>query len=1617
MSATIEEVLDELYYSSTSEVEKGSKFERLIASFLRTDPQYADQFDEVWPWMEWPDRDGQGDHGIDLVARERDTGDVVAIQCKFYDPAGTLAKPDIDSFLSASGKYPFKRRIIVSTTDKWGANAEAAIHGQQIPVQRIRFRDLADSSIDWSQFRLATPEVLELKDKKRLRQHQENAIADVKAGFAEHDRGKMIMACGTGKTFTSLRLAEQMVGVGGSVLFLVPSIALLSQSLREWTIEAELDLQAFAVCSDPKASRLNPGEDISSVDLPLASTTDPNVLHERLTAAVPGRMRVVFATYQSIDVVAEAQRMGEVDPFDLIICDEAHRTTGVTLVDDEDESPFVRVHDPEYILADRRLYMTATPRVYGDATKAKAGEAQAVLSSMDDETLYGPEFHRLSFGKAVSRGLLTDYKVLVLGVSEDQVSKTFQAQLADEHLQLRLDDVAKMVGCWNGLAKRGQADSGFGEDATPMRRAVAFSHTIAASKAFTEKFERITDHYITSNDLDADYDDDQAGNGTERALRCQVDHVDGSMNALQRNAKLDWLREDPGTDTARILSNARCLSEGVDVPALDAVLFLQPRRSQVDVIQSVGRVMRLAPDKKYGYIILPVAIPADVEPHIALGDTRFKVIWDVLQALRAHDERFDAMINQIDLNKAPGERLEVIFTDFDGPGDAEDPDQAQKAKQKTRDYEQGMLDLPAVDQWRDAIYARIVQKVGTRRYWEDWAADIRQIAATHITRIKTILANPYPGLSQRFDDFLTGLRGNLNDSISRDEAIEMLAQHLITKPVFDALFEDYDFAAHNPVSRVMQDMVDALDGQNLAAEAESLEDFYESVRIRAAGIDNAAGKQQIITELYESFFKHAFPKTAESLGIVYTPTEVVDYILRAVQAILQQEFGVSISDPGVHVLDPFTGTGTFIVRLLESGLIDPADLLRKYTSELHANEILLLAYYIAAINIEATLHGLLRENDPDAGYVPFEGIVLADTFQMTEDGDTLDSAIFPTNNARAEAQKNLDIRVIIGNPPYSAKQGSVNDANANLKYPTLDRQIENTYATRSTATNKNSLYDSYIRAIRWASDRIGPEGIIGYVTNGGWIDSNTADGLRMVLADEFSTIYVYNLRGNQRTAGEQSRREGGKIFGSGSRNTVAITFLVKKAGHAGAATVYYRDIGDYLTREEKLAILDESEHTELDWQTIEPNEHGDWLSQRDDKFNEARPLGASRGETRPGVFEGYVNGLGTSRDAWVYASSEATVRTNVMNTITFYNGEVRRATSGAKGIVQKLVSTENVDRDPTAISWSSSLLNRFARGKLLTFNDGFVTTALYRPFFRQKVYVSPDLIHRPAIQQRFFPAPTVGNVGLYILGLGAQKEFSVLATALLPDLNLYGSEGGQYFPRWKYEVRKAGDDLFSLTADGDESVQWERLDNITDATLVAYRRSYGEAVTKDDVFSYVYGLLHSPDYRERYAADLRKMLPRIPQVASTEDFHAFSAAGRALADLHIGYETVEPYPLTESVTGTADEPELYRVQKMRYQGRGKNQDRSAVIYNSHLTLSGIPDEAHRYLLGSRSAIEWVMRQYQVTTHKASGIVNDPNDWAAEVGDPRYIVDLLKRVVTVSVETMRIVDGLPSLDLE
>ncbi|WP_268891864.1 type ISP restriction/modification enzyme [Actinomyces sp. zg328] len=1422
--------------------------------------------------------------------------------------------------------------------------------------------------------------------------------------------------------------------------------------MREWSAEAEVPLRSFAVCSDAKVGKGRGkdslSEDISVVDLAIPATTDAHALAQRLARpAVPvdgvAPMTVVFATYQSIDVVARAQEAGA-PAFDLIICDEAHRTTGATAAGEQD-SAFVRVHDSAYLRGAKRLYMTATPRIYDDSTKARAGEKNAVLASMDDETTYGAELFRLGFGEAVSRSLLTDYKVLVLTVSEEQVAAQLQSSLAQDG-QLKLDDAARIVGCWNALAKRSAQAGDFGADDRPMRTAVAFARDIATSKRFASSFNGVAEDYRRTLA--------EPDGGASGLASVEVRHVDGSMNILERTERLSWLAggaeeatAGDGASSCRVLTNARCLSEGVDVPALDAVMFLSPRKSQVDIVQSVGRVMRLAPGKKYGYIILPVAIPAGKAPEEVLADNDvFRVVWEVLQALRAHDERFDAMVNKIDLNRSKPDKVAII--DPFAPG-GDDGDGEPGASPTAQGLQTG-FDLDSLGRWKDAIYARLVQKVGSRRYWEQWAKDVAQIAARHRTRLERRVADP--AVAGEFETFLAALRANLNDSITEDSAIDMLSQHLVTKPVFDAVFDGYDFGAENPVAQVMSRMLTVLDGDSLEAETQQLEGFYASVRERCAGIDNAEGKQRVITELYEKFFSLAFPATAKSLGIVYTPVEIVDFILRSVDWLSREHFGRGVSDEGVHVLDPFTGTGTFIVRLLQSGLIRPEDLARKYASELHANEILLLAYYIATANIEVAYRDCASGSGD--GYAPFNGIVLTDTFQMGEDDDVLDRSVFVANNDRAEAQRGLDIRLIVGNPPYSVGQKSANDNNANQPYPCLDLRIGATYAERAVGKNMRNLYDSYLRAIRWASDRLGDAGVIGFVTNGGFIDANTADGVRLSLAEEFAHIYVFNLRGNQRTAGELSRQEGGKVFGAGSRATVAVTFLVKNPAHTGPAVIHYRDIGDYLSREDKLAIVADSRVEEMDWDRLVPNEVGDWINQRDPRYQSWRVLGSMKGGDP--VFSSTTLGVTTNRDVWVYNFSLDTLRDSCERLIDTYNAERERVHRQHRGAqltdksVRDLVTT-----DETQIKWTRDLYGSAAKNRLIRYDAGATHLALYRPFCKQWLNASDGIIYLPAILRRYFPTPAHDNLGFYIVGSGSDVPFSSLVTDVVPNLHVTGAgSGGQFFPRWTWEKvsgRHAAEDQgFDLDAlsepqgeagaavgyEGEVIGDYRRVDNVTDATLNAYRAAYGPEVDKADVFYYVYGLLHHPEYRSRYGADLKKSLPRIPLVATREDFTALATAGRALADLHLDYEEVEPWPLTLTVDGaslpwarrTDLDPARLRVTKMRYAKTRVDgtrvDDKTSIVYNEHVTVSGIPEQAQDYLLGSRSALDWLLDRYQVKVDKASGIVNDPNDWmdegaGAEPGapaQPLYLLDLIARVTTVSVRTQQIVHDLPALTI-
>lgn len=1644
-----DDLLQRLRAEADSPRALGNAFEDLVRAYLTTDPVMSRQFARVYSWREWPGRDHRPDTGIDLVAIEHahmpadgvvgpDTP-ATAIQCKAYG-SSRVSKADIDSFISASSSPVFTRRLFVDTSGhRWGKNAEETLADLDREVTRISLDDLRISAIDWRSYPVgAGGAQVCLQERKMPRDHQTRAVNDVLAGMEAEERGTLVMACGTGKTYTSLLIAQELVAEdhpSARVLFLVPSLALMAQTLEAWSTDASVPLTAWSVCSDHKVNRRRAKADdiadIAAIDLKLPPTTDPGALAASMRAAEDNEgLQVVFATYQSLDIVHRAQELGigGEGEFDLVIADEAHRTTGVTLAG-EDSSTFVRVHDPAYIRAAKRLYMTATPRIFNDRVKHVAQEKDAVLASMDDVATFGRVFHRLGFGQAVAEGLLTDYKVVVLAIPEDQMTQICQAAAAEDG-ELSLPDAAKLVGCWNALAKRknGVLDVSYGADSRPMRRAVAFVDRVKTSRHVAEQFPWIVSEHL--QDLDNDDETDNL------AVECR--HVDGTMNAIERGEALAWLKDTPeiqDTPVCRILTNARCLSEGVDVPTLDAVLFLNPRKSQVDVIQAVGRVMRRAEGKEFGYIILPVAVPSGSSPEQALNDNkRFAVVWQVLQAIRAHDERFDATVNAIEYNAGDPQNIVVDVVNLakpqqggnqlnrTAPGDDEPGPEGPQPRQLA------MVFPPA--QWKDAIYSRIVKKVGSRMYWDDWSADIGDIASRYITLITHLLESG--DHAEAFDEFLASLQATLNPGIDRDQAIEMLAQHLITKPLFDAMFPDQTFTEMNPVSRAMQAILDKLaSSSQFDTERAPLEGFYATMTERIRAIDSLSGKQQIMVTLYDKFFSKAFPSLRDRLGIVFTPVEVVDYILRSANDALELHFGKRLADEGVAIIEPFLGTGTFVTRLLQSGLIPPAALERKYTREIFANEIVLLSYYIASINIEQVYREVRREAGYADEYVEFPGISLTDTFQLHEnDGQIAGLGDFAANAERARRQKEAPIRVVVMNPPYSAGQRSANDNNQNLKYERLDGRIADTYAARSTGQNKNGLYDSYYRALRWAADRIGEEGVIAFVSNNAFIDGNSADGVRLSWQEEFSDIYVYNLKGNQRTQGERSRQEGGKVFGSGSRTGVAVAVLVKKREHSGPATIHYVEVDDYLTRQQKLDCLVGSRSlARTTFEEITPNEHGDWINQRDERYAGYQPIGdkATKGkETTPGIFRQYSRGLETSRDAWCYNYSRAALEANMSRTIHSYN--------------EQLAAGER-NFDPREVAWSSSLERSFARGVVLSFNKRKIRASSYRPFCVQNVYFDNRLNHRPYQLPQLFPTPGTPNVAFGVTG-DYRKPWSLLVVDRIPDLNLLSAT--TFFPLYTWEkigADGAGEPTLLDLAEAPEAAGAEfsgvfdfarpigeqvplvvdgyrRRDAITDATLAAYRDAYADAsIAKEDVFFYIYALLHHPEYRSRYEADLKKGLPRIPMCAGFADF---AAAGRKLADLHVNYERQEPHASVRAqwaLTAPEDPWARYRLDKLAWGGSARSRDYTTLVYNDHLTFTGIPETANDYRVGGRSPLEWMVDRYKVTVDKKSQIRNDPNDWCRDLNDPAYIAGLVPRLVTVSLRTQEIVAALPALAIK
>lgn len=1635
----LDQVLEKYRKYAYSERDKGDRFEHLMKRFLETYQTYKGFFSNVWLWNEFPCRnDISGkDTGIDLVAKTMN-GDYWAIQCKCWAEDATIDKASVDSFLGTSSRsfiredtgetVRFAHRLWISTTDKWNSTAEEQIVHQNPPVTRLNLSDLRNAQIDWIALDEGKSGNEAICQKFDPRPHQKDAMDAAHEYYKTHNRGKMIMACGTGKTFTSLRLVEQETSNKGLILYLVPSIALLNQTLNEWAAQSREPMYPICVCSDRTASRKNnkyddTAEDLS-VDLAMPATTNPDKVAAALLKAYATRdkhgMTVVFSTYQSIDVIHQVQEQlmnqnknailtEKINPsaytFDFIICDEAHRTTGVTL-ESEEESAFVRVHDDAFIHARKRLYMTATPRLYRESDKAKAKEKSALLCSMDDPKLYGEEFYRLGFGQAVDEHLLSDYKVMILTVSDEQIPPQLQDAISKDS-EINTDDASKLIGCINALSKRMIEESVNLAEVDPqlMHTAVAFCQNIKSSKKITRLFNQCKEAYYNSLTRER----------REALVNVSAEHVDGTMGAAQRAEKLDWLRATPKDgNECRILTNARCLSEGVDVPSLDAVIFMSGRNSEVDIVQSVGRVMRRSDGKKYGYIIIPVVIPVNMKPEDALNDSRiFGTVWKVLNGLRAHDDRFDPMVENIRLTaKNPDKNKgnsKIIARPYDGPGYDEhgNPTDNPFAGEEKREYTPTSFYFSEL---QDAIYAKMVDKVGNKRYWEQWAKDISIIAERHKQRI-IHLVNTDEKHKKDFQEYIAGLHKNINPYITEEEAIEMLAQHLITQPIFQAVFKDFSFADNNSISVSMSKILDLLDNDgSMEHDRQVLEGFYRQVQVSCQNLTTAEAKQKMILELYDTFFKTALPKTVQKLGIVYTPVPVVDFIIHSVNDALKKEFNRTLSDENVHILDPFTGTGTFIVRLLESGYIKKEDLKRKYERELHANEIVLLAYYIATVNIENAYHDLVGETDE---YTPFDGICLTDTFQINENAENenrIFSEVFPKNSERVVKQKNTPIRVIISNPPYAAWQKNANDNNQRNSYPQLEKRVADTYVAGTAATNKNSLYDSYVEAFRWASDRIDPQngGVIGFVTNGGWLDGNAFDGFRKCLEKEFSSIYIFDLRGNARCSGEQRRKEKDNVFGSGSRAKITITILIKNPKTANTkAEIFYHDIGDYLSREQKLEEINRIGScfsTKFAPIVLKPNVYGDWINKRNDAFSNFTIIGNKKDKAlKEKFFENfYSNGLKTQRDAWCYNFSKDRLEQNIKKTITFYNKEREEYHAGKlKDFIR------NDHSDDHSISWTRATLNNAKNNHEYSYHENHIRTSMYRPFCKEFVYFDHDLNEMTYQIPKLFPTADSANLVICVPGLGTKKNFVPLISNIIPDLGLIGSS--QCFPLYWYEEQTP--DAMSLFDQG-KGKKFVRHNGITDFILKRCKENYGPKVTKEDIFYYVYGLLHMETYRKEFASDLKKSLPRIPLVEEPKDFRLISKIGRKLADIHLHYEDQEPLP---EITVTGAETGNFKVTKIRYAKKGKVEDKSTIIYNESIRISGIPKEAQQYEVNGKTPMGWIMDRYRVTKDKKTGILNDPNDWCQEHGNPRYILDLLLSVITMAVKTMDLIHQLPQIN--
>ena len=1248
----------------------GRRFERLMCRIFEAHPhEYGpDRFERVWLWMDWPDRAALGygaDIGIDIVAEQTAAygGGLCAIQCKHYAPDHKVPTSGVDSFLAASSNPIFTSRILVVTSDLeragWTKTDKASPRCEVVGPAR-----LADIAGDWSDH-LNNPATLSFETLERHtpRPDQRDALNAVSKGYQNHSRGRLVMPCGTGKSLVAMWAAEENVADGGQVLYLVPSIALMGQTMREWARHRTRAHAYIGVCSDKTTGRVGRDTARDLTELAMPVTTDTESIAAALNQpTIESGLRVVFCTYQSLPTLTAS--LPDEAMFDLVICDEAHRTTGVDKPTDDEVSAFRLVHDTDALPAGFRLFMTATQRIYTAAAKHKAALSDSDIYSMDDETVYGPLLYEMTFKDAVDAGLLSDYEVLIVAASQSRFTTAMgdlltQVNKGAARQAVTKADAVKLLGCWDALADpnttgvaEGRPTGARAPTPTDDRRAghlqtaIAFTNTVNLSKAVagaTGETAGLWQGVIA-----------EAANGhTDDLLDLSVEHVDGSTPAVRRATSLDTLRSEPSPGACRVISNARVLTEGVDVPALDAVVFLQPRKSKIDIVQAVGRVMRTYPGKRKGYIVIPVVVPDGGSANDAkvLAGSDFSTVWDVVRALRSHDERMDMWVNHID---AARHNIPVTIIDRETDDPLEDT---------TEPLEQLRLLLD------EKVASKLVDMCGDRRMWPAWGAKAAAVCADVRRQVDVRLTQP--ATAQAFTQFADALRAAVGGHLTNDQAAEMLAQHVVTIPIFDCLFNDSTFAAANPISQAMNSMLthlrtltDPADEPLFAEELRPLTRAYTTMQTVFAGALTPAAKADVLREIYDGFFHAAMKDAVTRLGIVYTPVEIVDFIIRSADAVCRAEFGVGLTAENVNILDPFTGTGTFIYRPLTAAdsngnpIIRDEDLRRKYYSELFANELVLLAYYIAAIKIEAGMAE--RGGFGVAAFEPFPGVTLGDTFHTSlaaaGGGAGLQLPGIARNQQRTSRQGAVPITVICSNPPWSAGQKSTGDDNPNVGYPHIEQRVRGTYGRKHREVTGRGAGKSsgnlYVQAIRWASDRLGEpdtlagRGVIVMVHPNSLANGTSLAGMRAALRDEFTDIYIVDLRSDQYKSGDERLIEGAVIFeasggGGGSRSGVQITVLVRNPDkrRPNGAVVHYAAVPEYSNLKAKFQWLaDLSDVTNDQLTPVQRNTAHDWVNLTDSSYMRLMRVCATSREPQDKLLTHVsAGGVMTACDAYVYA--------------------------------------------------------------------------------------------------------------------------------------------------------------------------------------------------------------------------------------------------------------------------------------------------------------------------------------------------------------------------------------------